>query len=575
MLIRLTQNSEGIEHYFATGKKVGRNFTRDELDQRVILWGNLDAFSCAVAYTTQHKKNWNAQYWHITASFAAENNDLDNETLTEITLDLLRYYFPAYNPDDLIVAAEAHRPKIQSETNQTTGEVYQRLLHLHLAVSKLDTKTNNQVRIVPFKKKADAAFQSYLAEKYHLVDPAQRQRALPKTKADFIRRWRKESTLVSKQTQVAELRNALSVYLKDVSSINDAIAQLKKLDYVASVTFKVQKSGNRYLQVRTKLETRDINLRGKGFEVLETLYYSAEELAARQQGNKSPQSASVDHKAIYEAYQNWWLKEEAKRRPSPQIDFNTLHARYVNRFNPILEKERRYYVLDKQQISEISIQGYTIFEKHNTHYLYHHALSVKIYDMPDKIVAEIPDDPTVRTQVVALMLQLALAKGWQLDNIVAHGTPEFIKEVQQKIAALTLRNTPLAPEFINSVRKPQQRLSKEHHLNLIDQLVTEHHQTDAAARSREAVEKLKIELDAQRVIEFAAHKFGLKAQHYTVTHDNKIKDDRLSSMPRSTIDFLTKTCNIAFKDALSALDELLEQQHIDKDEVNDDAIRPK
>lgn len=185
MLIRITKNVDGIEHYLETGKKAGRDKSRDELDRRVHLKGDIHAFSEAVKYT-QKNKNWKDNYFHLTASFSAENNDIDNETLRKITDDFLEYYFCDYDKHDLIVACEAHRPIIQSDKDKTTGELNQRLLHLHLAVSMLDVTTNNQVRMIPFKFEADKAFQSWMSDKYNLVDPADKKIKFKQTKKDII-----------------------------------------------------------------------------------------------------------------------------------------------------------------------------------------------------------------------------------------------------------------------------------------------------------------------------------------------------------------------------------------------------
>src|ERR1035437_1734569 len=316
MLNRVTRGSSGLDYYLETGRKEGGEFTRDELDQRVYLGGDLNTFSSAVAFTNKTKK-WNDHYYHITSSCALENNNLDDETLKAITRDLLEYYFCDYNVDDLILTAEAHRPKIQSEIDKTTGELHQRLLHIHIGVSMLDINTGNQVRMIPFNFKADKAFQSRMAEKYGLIDPADRKREKQITKKDIIDRWK--NTPTSKQTKVAELRHLFAELVDDVENIDEAIELLKGLNVVESVELKEQKSGNKYLQVKTTVGSKNINLSGKGFESLEKLYYSADELAEREAKGKyhSPElkeNKDIDHK-------KWWLEQQAKRGHGKKIDY--------------------------------------------------------------------------------------------------------------------------------------------------------------------------------------------------------------------------------------------------------------
>jgi len=76
MLIRITRNSEGIEHYLEKGQKKGRDKSRDELDKRVHLSGDLNTFRNAVEYTRKNKK-WKNNYFHITASFSIEDNNFN------------------------------------------------------------------------------------------------------------------------------------------------------------------------------------------------------------------------------------------------------------------------------------------------------------------------------------------------------------------------------------------------------------------------------------------------------------------------------------------------------------------
>lgn len=62
-------------------------------------------------------------------------------------------------------------------------------------------------------------------------------------------------------------------------------------------------------------------------------------------------------------------------------------------------------------------------------------------------------------------------------------------------------------------------------------------------------------VDAKAVIDFAANnpEIGILAKNYEVTADNKIRDIRSNAAPRTTIDFLMKTCCMKFGDAADTL----------------------
>lgn len=336
MLLRTTHQSDGIVEYLESGKKLGRELDRDELDKRVYIAGDLASLSRAIEYTKHHKPQWKHHYWHITASFSLENNDLDIATLREITREILAYYYCQHALNDLIYAAEAHFPRYQAQVDKSTGETRQRLLHIHLAVSKLNMATGDQVRMLLFKASAERALQSYLCEQYGFVDPVTRQRDKPMSMKNIISRWRAEHQVTAKQTQVTELRKLFSELLRDVNDLEDAKERVLETGIAKKVLLKAYaNSGNQYLQVQTTLDTRNINLRGRGFERLEALYSPRDghpSRAARAQLERVP--SSKEHRAIFQSHQQWWCKEEDKRLKSVtrRRDWGPLERKLQSRF---------------------------------------------------------------------------------------------------------------------------------------------------------------------------------------------------------------------------------------------------
>ena len=554
MLIRITRSAEGIEEYLETGHKKGRELSRDSLDRRVHLSGDINTFSHAVEYTQKYKK-WQNHYYHLTASFAYENNDVEDDTLREIAQDMLHYYFCDYNSNSIVFACEAHRPLIQSEINKTTGEVNQRLLHMHLAVSMLDVTTGNQLRMIRYKHEADQSFQSLLAEKYNLVDPAHRKRSIQQTKKDIIGRWNANPDTVHKQTKVAELRKYFAELLDGIDSIASAITLLKSLDSVKQVDYRQQKSGNRYLHVMTTVGTKNINLRGKGFEALEKLYYSADELNLHRQKGQYNDASKKPAKDIVKEHVNWWREQQALRKPK-KIDYARLEKKYQDKFDKKSKEARTYYTLYKDTIQEEIICGFRLWEKNNTRYLFNNSLGVKVYDQPNKITAQIPDNALIRSKTITLMLQIALNKGWHLDTLDVQGSTAFKVEVMRQINALQRANT-----VTLDVRKPSIEHKPEPRLSAVKQAVyAQQQQTALQALSTAEIDDIKNELIASDVLDYAIKHFGVIAEHFSVI-DNKIHDDRSKAKPKNVIDFLTKHCNVSITEALPLLNTLLINQH--------------
>ncbi|HIF9233429.1 TPA: LPD7 domain-containing protein [Photobacterium damselae] len=549
MLIRITQNKEGIEHYFETGQKSGRELSRDELDQRVHLSGDINAFAITTNYTRNNKK-WDNHYWHITASFAIENNELDDDTLRAIHRDMLEYYFCAYDADKLVHAAEAHRPITQSLVDKSTGELKQRYLHLHSAISKYDTETGNQLRMIPFNLEADKSFQSHLCKKYGLVDPAERQRDIPVSKRDLIARWKGDHD-VTKQTKVADTRKFLSSLLADVESLEQAKSLVLATGIANDVVLKTHKSGSTYLQVQTNIGTRNINLRGRGFEALDKF----------NNPSKTTGPRNVDDK--WQEHKSWWLEQQEERKPARKINYEKATKKYESYYEKYTREQRRYFVVYRNNIQEESIRGYRIYEKNNERHLINNDLGVKIFDKPDRISLRIPDDADKRAKAVRLTLQIAQDKGWNLATLKVTGSFEFQQEVAKQVAEINASKPLIEP-------KPEPKLATpKPPFNAASQALQDNKQDQFKKLSAEQIKHIKTSLNASDVIELAVKKYGLLSDHFTVTNDNKIADNRTKAKPKNVIDFLTKTCNVPIQESMQLTHELYQQQ-LKKEDLNVD-----
>lgn len=178
-IIRITEHIEGVEDYLTHGNKKGRSLDREQLDNRVPIYGDLEVFKAANRYVQKHKK-WKHNYWHITLSPAWIDHGMRRLELRQMVISTLEYYFHLYERERLAAYAEIHYPKYQSAIDLETQEVKQRLPHVHLVVSKLDLWSNNQIRILPYKKQVAEAFQAWINHQHsgnigrqHVVEPQQ------------------------------------------------------------------------------------------------------------------------------------------------------------------------------------------------------------------------------------------------------------------------------------------------------------------------------------------------------------------------------------------------------------------
>jgi len=165
-IIRISQHKKGVESYLERGVKKGRAEHRDELDIRVPIFGNLAVFQNTNDYV-QANKNWQHNYWHITISIPWKYHQISTREFTEMTQEVLGFYFHLYDKKQLAAYAEIHYTKKQTSIDKITLKTVQRLPHVHLIVSKQDLWSDNQLRILPYKKQVAQAFQFWLDEKHN------------------------------------------------------------------------------------------------------------------------------------------------------------------------------------------------------------------------------------------------------------------------------------------------------------------------------------------------------------------------------------------------------------------------
>lgn len=174
MLIRVSGGTGGIKEYLESGKKQGRELSRDELDTRVILDGNLTATNELI----QLMDTEGERYLHITLAFKEDH--ISKSMLDDVVSEFKQFAFAAYEPDEYNFYAEAHIPKTTSYTNSKTGEFVERKPHIHIVIPKVNKVSGNSLN--PFgmidlsgieqpNKVFINAFQEHMNNKFGLSSP--------------------------------------------------------------------------------------------------------------------------------------------------------------------------------------------------------------------------------------------------------------------------------------------------------------------------------------------------------------------------------------------------------------------
>ncbi|WP_334666604.1 hypothetical protein, partial [Streptomyces cyaneofuscatus] len=253
MLIRTTGGNSGIREYLEKGQKEGRDFTRDELDERVILAGDIAATD-QVINSIQSDGD---RYLHITLAFKEDH--VPRELMTEIVNEYRSFIFSAYRQDEYSFYAEAHEPRIKSYTNKKTGELVERKPHIHIVIPDMNLLSGNKLDLIgkaTMQERFFDAFQEHINNKYGLASPKENRRVSFNNASEMISRYKGDMFSGSNQ----ELRETLLAEI--VEGKIRSYGQFKELlAKRGGVTVRNEGKAGEYLNLKQAGKEKGINLK--------------------------------------------------------------------------------------------------------------------------------------------------------------------------------------------------------------------------------------------------------------------------------------------------------------------------
>lgn len=173
MIVEINGGNSGIAEYLEKGLKQGRLFSRDELDNRVVLEGDLELTDSII---NEIEDKGQQRYLHITLSF--REDELNNDILYSIVSDYKNLLMSAYSDDEYNFYAEAHLPKIKSIEDQKTGKMIERKPHIHIVIPEINLLSNNKLLPTGYADTINVkniqyldSIQEYINYKYNLESP--------------------------------------------------------------------------------------------------------------------------------------------------------------------------------------------------------------------------------------------------------------------------------------------------------------------------------------------------------------------------------------------------------------------
>ncbi|KOE79461.1 relaxase [Vibrio alginolyticus] len=259
MLIRVNGGSSGIKEYLEEGIKNGRDYSRNELDERVILEGNLQRTDDIIKTMEGDAQ----RYLHITLSFKEDH--IDETTLNAVTQEFKAFTMKAYQDDEYAFYAEAHLPKIKSYVDKSSGETVERKPHIHVVIPQKNLLTGKRLKPFDYDKQNDRyidAFQEVTNEKYQLASPKHHVRTTFTDESTIISRH-KADLFPAQQRDVKS--KALEILLSD--NITTTTAFTQKLE-ASGFEVKIRNQGkdNEYLNIKSPEQKRGINLKDNVFQ---------------------------------------------------------------------------------------------------------------------------------------------------------------------------------------------------------------------------------------------------------------------------------------------------------------------
>jgi hypothetical protein len=301
MLIRVRGGDAGIKEYLENGQKDGRDYSRDELDERVILSGDLELTDAVINNMDKNGE----RYLHITLAF--KEDEISRERLQEITDEFKQFAMTAYEGDEYNFYAEAHLPKLKTYTNQKTGELVERKPHIHIVIPEynlLSEKNLNPFGKVDQQTKFLEAFQENINAKFGLASPKDNRRIEFTDESAIISRYKGDYFKgANHDLKERILSDVLDKGVTDFDQFRAIVAE-----HGDTKTRNAGKAGE-YLNVKPEGAAKGVNLKEYVFSrefiempAAEKRQKLAGEIRAEYEEAKAPRPSPAD---IAERLQEW------------------------------------------------------------------------------------------------------------------------------------------------------------------------------------------------------------------------------------------------------------------------------
>ena len=556
MLARVTSGKSGIVEYLVDGIKSGRELSRDELDERVCIDGDLQRTDVIINQINDVKDA--DSYLHITLSFG--ERDIEHDSILKAYEEYKSNIMSAYHKDEFNIYAEIHYPKIKSYKDRKTGDIIERFPHVHMVIPKVNLSSNKE--LAPFGVYTDNvqyhdAIQEKVNRKFSLESPYDHQRKyrIVKDDAEFISRYKGDTFKGSR----AEFKNELFELIN-----NKNIRSMKAFEHELAQYGEVSRgklgASDEYLKIKLPGESKNIRLK-------ETCFQPAY-IVDRQLLRPKPTDKQID-KLV-----NEW------------VDTRSHEMKHIHPKSPKLRKE--YYGLEPEQQKEFINERRTDFNKqHNlgtgrrspNRKLGTERVGLKRFTEIRNGLPGMPQRGLVRTAGERPTVSKGVLQSDANHHLESSGT----NRDHQLRRVVDWRGGDGRGRRVaggdgtgvsHGLPKPDGRLSHSLHQeqvnaprSLSEQFLSDHIKTRASQQELEHFRQLRKTLDPERVLQQFEKTHGLVRDNYTTF---KAKDGsariRIGTRAFNVSDFCTQHMHQSWTDTKALLSTAYQQQRSDQDE---------
>lgn len=538
MLIRINGARSGIKEYLEDGQKKDRFFTRDELDNRVILDGNL-AVTDLVINSIKSKKD---RYFHITLAF--KEDFIEPDILEKINQEFKDYFLHSYTADEINYYAEAHLPKIKSYFSAKDNTLIERKPHIHIVIPRTNLFNGNSFNpsIKHITKYVDA-FQEYINARYGLESPKDNLRTTLDSKNNMISRYKGDLFNNQGKGQKIIILNLITEH--NPTSFNQLKTLLQKNGYIVKVRNK-EDALLCYLNVRLPHEAKGINLKESVFRDMFLKLPLEEKLTkiTQQSANEKmpanylqaspPKPISRTHKKIIQE----WKTTKA------------LEHRFLNRNS----SNKQYQIY--QKLSDEEKLAY-LHKKQAAYYTKYNKFLEGIYNdnkpTNDDIINVSRSNDTVINNLNKSLERIGNIKVSNDGGYILRES--LVKISQERYRAHLSNNTP-----------DEQHSAKD---SVVTELLHQDQEKTKQQLFKNYLHELNTNLHADILLALVKKIYGINPDIYQISKNNSGYDRiKCGNRNLAVVDFCTKELNLSFKEAVQLLDTAYNMQnHLQKANV--------